>query len=275
MKIGLYALHRGENVDPDRVRECAQRCERLGFESLWVGDHIALPDDAPDSATEPRTEAVTTLAYLAAVTTTIKLGVGVLVLPQRQPVLLAKQLTTIDVLSRGRLLVGVGVGYVEAELAAFGVTLAERAERTEEYLAAIRAMWTQTRTFRRRHVQWDGVVQSPVPSQPTGPPIIMGGHAQPALKRATRLADGWFGWNLTSNEAGAYIDQLRGHRCDAGRSDPLEITVVPAQLPSWSERDAYAAAGVDRLVLVPDEMTVDATDRLIDHAEVELFGEPT
>ena len=274
MKIGLYALHRGGNVDPDRVRDCAQRCERLGFESLWVGDHIALPDDAPDSATEPRTEALTTLAYIAAVTVTVKLGVGVLVLPQRHPVLLAKQLTTIDTLSKGRLLVGVGVGYVEAELAAFGVTLAERAERTEEYLAATRAMWTQTRTFRGRHVQWDGVVQSPVPLRPSGPPIILGGHARPALTRAARLADGWFGWNLTCDEAAGYVDQLRRYRRETGRSDPLEITVVPAQLPSRSDRDAYAAAGVDRLVLVPDEMTADTTDRLIDHAAVELLGAP-
>src|SRR5690348_9287062 len=109
MKYALYALHRGENVQPRRLADVARRVEALGFESLWVGDHVALPDDAPDSSTEPRLEALTTLTYLAAVTERLRLGVGVLVLPQRQPVLLAKQLTSLDVLSGGRLDVGIGV----------------------------------------------------------------------------------------------------------------------------------------------------------------------
>src|SRR6266536_1157376 len=115
MKIALYGLHRGSSADPETMARRARRAEELGFESLWIGDHIALPAEGADSATQPRLEAVVALTHLAALTTRVRLGLGVIVLPQRQPVLLAKQLTSIDVLSGGRLIVGIGAGWVEPE----------------------------------------------------------------------------------------------------------------------------------------------------------------
>src|SRR5919109_5066241 len=142
MDFGLYGLHKGENADPDALARRARAAEDAGFESIWVGDHIALPEDAPDDAYDGRLEALVTLAHLAAVTRRVRLAVGVIVLPQRQPVLLAKQLTSIDVLSGGRLMVGVGVGYVEPEFRALGVSLADRGARTDEYLAVMRTLWT-------------------------------------------------------------------------------------------------------------------------------------
>ena len=108
-----------------------------------MGDHIALPTTAPDDPYQPRLEALITLAHLAAVTARVKLGCGVIILPQRQPVLLAKQLTSIDVLSGGRLIVGLGVGYVEQELSALGVAMSERGARTDEYVAAMQALWDE------------------------------------------------------------------------------------------------------------------------------------
>ena len=120
LKFGLYGLHKGDNVAPETLARRARLAEDAGFESLWVGDHIALPADAPDDPREPRLEAVVALSHLAAVTTRIRLGFGVIVLPQRQPVLLAKQIASIDVLSAGRLTIGFGVGYVEAEFRAMG-----------------------------------------------------------------------------------------------------------------------------------------------------------
>ena len=143
MNFGLYGLHKGENASPDALARGARAAEDAGFESIWVGDHIALPPDAPDDAFDPRLEAIVTLAHLAAVTERVKLGLGVIILPQRQPVLLAKQLTTVDVLSEGRLLVGLGVGYLEAELAALGSTLAERGARMDESIAAMRVRWDE------------------------------------------------------------------------------------------------------------------------------------
>jgi alkanesulfonate monooxygenase SsuD/methylene tetrahydromethanopterin reductase-like flavin-dependent oxidoreductase (luciferase family) len=138
LKFGLYGLLRGD-VDPGTLARRGQLAEQAGFESLWVGDHIALPGQDGE---QPRLEVVVAVSYLAAVTATVRLGFGVIVLPQRQPVLLARQLSSIDILSRGRLMAGFGVGYVEPELRALGVPLAERGARTDEYLAAMRALWT-------------------------------------------------------------------------------------------------------------------------------------
>src|SRR5215217_7720225 len=120
LKFGIFGLHRGENTNPATLTRRAQLAESAGFESVWVGDHVTLPYGAQaianNPADQPRLEVVVALAYLAAVTTRVRLGVGVIVLPQRQPVLLAKQLTSVDVLSGGRLTVAVGAGYVEPEL---------------------------------------------------------------------------------------------------------------------------------------------------------------
>lgn len=265
MKIGLYGLHRGRNSEPEILAARARRAEALGFESIWVGDHIALPDDSPDPADEPRLEALTALTYVAAVTTSIRLGVGVLVLPQRQPVLLAKQLTSLDRLSRGRLHVGVAVGYVEAELAAFGVALDERVARTEEYVAVLRALWRHDRSFAGRYVGFRDVSQHPAPVAASGPPLIFGGHAPAALARAARLGDGWFGWGLSPEDAATAIARLHGLRDDHGRgSQPFEITLVPDDPRRPDAGAAYAAVGVDRLVLVAPTTPDDRTEETIE-----------
>jgi probable F420-dependent oxidoreductase len=272
MEYALYALHRNENTEPRRLAAAARRVEEVGFESIWVGDHIALPADAPDSATEPRLEALTTLTYLAAVTERVRLGVGVLVLPQRQPVLLAKQLTSIDRLSGGRLIVGVGVGYVEAELGAFGVALGERAARTDEYLDVLRALWRHDEHHAGRFVTFDGVVQYPAPVQQPHPPVVVGGHARPALERAARAGDGWFGWDLTPDDVAPLLERLGEARARAG-GPRLEITIAPPD-PFLSAETAarYAELGVDRLVLVPSEMNAETTDAVIEHAAEHLIG---
>jgi len=139
VKFALFGLHRGTSIQPDTMVREAKLAEESGFEAIWVGDHVALPRDLGDAAQVPRLEALVALSYMAAVTTRVRLGAGVIVLPQRQPVLLAKQLTSIDVLSKGRLTVGIGVGYVDAELRALGASLADRGARTDEYLAALHA----------------------------------------------------------------------------------------------------------------------------------------
>jgi probable F420-dependent oxidoreductase len=197
MKFGLYGLHKGENTAPDAIARRARAAEDAGFESIWVGDHIALPLDAPDDAHDPRLEAVVTLAHLAAVTRRVRLGFGAIVLPQRQPVLLAKQLTSVDVLCDGRLIVGFGVGYLEPELRALGATLAERGARTDEYIAAMLALWDEpVPRFEGSFVAFSDVIQRPRPVQRPHPPIVIGGASPPAFRRA-RAAGGWYGWEPT------------------------------------------------------------------------------
>src|SRR5260370_38539688 len=174
LKLALFGLHWYQQTDPDTIAHQAHRAEEAGFEALWVGDHIALPAQGED---EPRLEALTALTYLAAVTTRIRLGLGVIVLPQRQPVLLARQLTSIDVLSKGRLSVRIGVGHIEAELQALGVSFAERGARTDEYLAAMLTLWRESAaTFAGRFIAFDGRVEPPRPLQRPNPPIIIVGQ---------------------------------------------------------------------------------------------------
>ncbi|MGE3911428.1 MAG: TIGR03619 family F420-dependent LLM class oxidoreductase, partial [Chloroflexota bacterium] len=189
LSFGLFGLHRGTNADPEVLARRAQLAESAGFESVWLGDHVTLPYGEQAfpylPADEPRLEVVVALGYLAAVTNRVRLGLGVIVLPQRQPVLLAKQLTTVDVLSRGRLIFGVGVGYLVPELEALGANLADRGARTDEYLAAIRAIWdAEAPSFSGRFVQFTNVMQRPLPVQQPHPPIVVGGSSVPAYRRA-------------------------------------------------------------------------------------------
>jgi probable F420-dependent oxidoreductase len=263
--FGLYGLHKGENTAPAALARRARIAEDAGFESIWVGDHIALPPDAPDDAYDARLEAVVTLAHLAAVTRRVRLATGVIILPQRQPVLLAKQLTSIDVLSGGRLIVGLGVGYLEAELNALGATLADRGTRTDEYIAAMRALWGEAMPdFEGRFVAFSNVLQRPTPAQQPHPPIVIGG-ASPAAYRRARAADGWYGWETTPEQVAAVRAEL-GER--------LEITVTPSPPGPIDIELArrYADAGVDRLVLQPPDTTGASIDELIAACRETLIG---
>jgi probable F420-dependent oxidoreductase len=263
LKLGLFGLHKGDNVDPATLARRARDAEDAGFESLWVGDHIALPADAPDDPREPRLEAVVALAHLAAVTTRIRLAFGVIVLPQRQPALLAKQIASIDVLSQGRTTLGFGVGYVEAEFRAMGAELAGRGARADAYLEAMLALWDEpVPELAGEHVTLSGVIARPLPAQRPHPPIVIGGHSKAALARAARVGGGWFGWELSPDQVREYAERLPG----------LEITVTPDAEVDLGLARRYAAAGVDRLVLQPASSAGAAADDLIAFAREELIG---
>ena len=276
LKLALFGLHRGSSVDADTIVRRARLAEEAGFEALWVGDHIALPRGGGDSAEQPRLEALVALTYLAAVTTRVRLGVGVLVLPQRQPVLLAKQLTSIDVLSRGRLTVGIGVGYVEPELRALGTTLADRSARTDEFLAAMRCLWGEAEpAFTGRHVSFADVMQRPLPAQRPHPPIVVGGHSPAAYRRAVRVANGWYGWQLDVEETRRTVVELRETARRLERPPELgelEITITPPAAVDVETALRYADAGVHRLALQPETMDGTAIDELIATVGDQLVG---
>jgi probable F420-dependent oxidoreductase len=277
LELALYGLHRGSSTDPDTLVRRARAAEDAGLDALWVGDHIALPADGDgDPAEQPRLEALVTLAHLAAMTTRIGLGVGVIVLPQRQPVLLAKQLTSLDVLSKGRLTVGVGVGYVEPELTALGASLADRAARTDEYLAAMRALWDEpVPSFDGEFVQFSGVIQRPRPAQRPHPPIVVGGHAPRAYRRAAQLGNGWYGWDLDPDQTADALASLRAAEATHGRPPELgelEITITPPGPVDLDTARRYADLGVHRLVYQPDTMDGTAIDDLIDSLANTLVG---
>ena len=280
MKFALFGLHRGSSADPEALVRRARRAEDAGFESLWIGDHIALPPGDPgdtgNPAEEPRLEVLATLAFLAAATDRVRLATGVIVLPQRHPILLAKQLATIDVLSNGRLIVGVGVGYLEAELAAFDVPLAERGARTDEFLAAMRTLWdSPTPAFDGRFVSFRNLIQRPRPVQRPHPPIVIGGDSTAAFHRAVASANGWYGWELDVDRTASSLAALHGAASRIERSPDLgelEITVTPPGVLDLEMARRYSDLGVHRLAVQPATTTDSTIDALIDLVGDTLVG---
>jgi probable F420-dependent oxidoreductase len=249
MDLALFGLHRGPGIEPETLARRARAAEDAGLESLWVGDHVAPPVRA---GKDDRLEAVVAVGFLAAVTSRVRLAIGVVVLPQRHPVLLAKQLSSLDILTGGRLTVGVGAGYVEEELAAFGVPLTERGARTDDYLATVRAIWRGETSHEGRFVSYEGVAQSPSPVQRPHPPIVVGGHSPAALNRAARQGNGWFGWDLDLADTGVMLASLRrAVRTEErpARLGVLEITVAPKERLRLDVARRFADLGVHRLVL--------------------------
>jgi probable F420-dependent oxidoreductase len=252
MRFGLFGMNFGPCADPALQARVAAAAEEAGFDSIWTGEHVAMPirdNPVPTPAETPFLDSLVALANVAARTATIRLGTGVLVLPHHNPVLLAKALATLDVVSGGRLSAGFGGGYVEAEFRALGVSFADRGRMTDEYVDAIRTLWTdELPRFAGRFVAFDGIRFEPKPRQRPHPPIVIGGHAGPALRRAARVGDGWYGFGLTVERTAAIVEELR--RLRAGLP-PLEISLTTFEPLDEALVARAAAAGVDRLVLAP------------------------
>jgi probable F420-dependent oxidoreductase len=284
VKFGLYAINYGTCADPDSLVRVAQYAEASGLESLWAGEHIVLPSpQPPDYAIAPEIpflDAVIAVALTAANTTSITVATGILELPLHQPVLLAKQLASVDQISGGRLVVGVGVGYLAPEFAALGVPLNERATRADEHLRAMRALWTMAAPeFHGRHVQFAGVDAHPRPVQAGGPPIMIGGNSAIARRRAITSARGWIPADLdldAAREARRGLDRDLGDLVRPDSLGPFDFTVIsPTNRLDLRLVDGYRALGVDRLIVLPGldvpthrryhAVPIDEIFRTIDH----------
>ena len=281
MKIGLCSAGGGLCTQPGVLGRVAEHAEAAGLESLWVSEHLVAPDPRrPPSQLDPvfpMFEPVVALAYAVARTTTLRFGTGVIVLPLRNPLILAKEIATLDVLSEGRVLLGIGVGYVEAEFRALGVPFDHRGERTDEYLDAMRAIWTQGHpSFHGRFVDFEGVQSHPRPFQHPHPPIVVGGWTAPALRRAAQQGSGWYGWGLDHDETASTLAELRAVVRNVER-DPalgeLEITITPPAPVDLRAAQRYAILGVHRLNLpVPGEEGESDLLRFIDDIGTEIVG---
>jgi probable F420-dependent oxidoreductase len=231
MRIGVVVPQREIGNDPIVIRDYAQAAEGLGYSHLLVFEHVLgaglanRPDwrgayDVNDAFHEP----FVLFGFLAGLTTRIELVTGVLVLPQRQAALVAKQAAEVDVLSRGRLRLGVGVGWNDVEYEALGEDFRSRGRRIEEQIALLRALWTEPAanfTGRWHRVREAGVNPLPV-QRPI--PIWLGGHAEAVVKRTAVMGDGWFPQMTPGREAQEAVDRLRDYAADAGR-DPDEIGI--------------------------------------------------
>ena len=261
--IGLFLHNHHIQSDPGVAVGVAEHAEELGYESLWAGEHVVVPSPrvppSPMEPGEPILDPVVLLAHLAARTERLRLGTGVLVLPQRNPLVLAKQLATLDVLSRGRLEVGIGAGYLEPELTAIGVPMSERGSRTDEYLAAMRALWTQDApAYEGRHVRFAAVDAHPRPVQ-RPLPVMVGGRTPAAHRRAARSADGWYGYMHSPESTAEHVAALRKASAEAGREHPLHISITPDRPLDEATVAAYAKAGTDRLIVAPPPTATEQT----------------
>jgi len=259
VKLGLFNINMGPQTRPDTLARAARAAEEAGFESLWAGEHVVLPDPqvppSPMAPQDPALDPFVALTYAAAVTTTIRLATGIVILPQRNPVVLAKQIASLDVLSGGRFTLGVGVGYLEPEFRAIGANFAERGAVTDEYLDAMAHLfYDEHPEHHGRFVDFAGIDAHPRPVQ-RPVPVVIGGHTAAAYRRAVRRGHGWYGFALTPEAAAASIEGLRRAREEVERPaelGELEISVTPRGRLTAESAAAFAELGVDRLVIIPN-----------------------
>lgn len=273
MKFGLFGINVGACAQPDVASRVAQAAEAAGFESVWTGEHVVLPDpQVPPSPVPPETpflDPAVSLAFLAARTTRIRLGTGIIILPQRNPLVLAKELASVDVVSKGRLIFGLGVGYLKQEFDALGISFAHKGARSIEYLQAMLAVWTQPQpSYGGRFVSFNGIQSLPRPVQQPHPPIVIGGHTPEAFARAVRFGNGWYGFAMDLDTTATCVSGLQ----DAQRQHErvglgaLEISITPRGKLDSETVARFAALGVHRLVPAPMGATEADLLRFIDRA---------
>ncbi|MFI8191641.1 LLM class F420-dependent oxidoreductase [Streptomyces sp. NPDC085946] len=259
MELGVNGLNAKAVLGPAETVRLARLAEELGYRSWWAGEHVVLPSprvpEAPMEPTDPILDPLVHLAYVAAVTERLELGTGIVILPQRNPLVLAKQVASLDVLSGGRLLLGVGAGYLEPEMTAVGVPYTQRGRRTDEYLDAMRALWTQPApSYQGRYVAFDGIDAHPRPVGGNGPRIVIGGHSPAAFRRAVARGHGWFGNGDGPDDLVRHLAGLRKAAAEVERPEwlgRLEITFMQFSPVDAGTARRYADLGVDRLVVYP------------------------
>ncbi|MCP9211820.1 LLM class F420-dependent oxidoreductase [Streptomyces cucumeris] len=263
MQVGLHALGIGNGARPRIIRAVAEAAEAHGFATLWAGEHIVMVD-TPSSrypysadgriavpADADWLDPLLALTFAAAVTTRIGLATGILLLPEHNPVAVAKQAATLDVLSAGRLTLGVGVGWSAEEFAALGVPFAHRGRRTAEYVAVLRTLWDRdVASFEGEFTRFEGIRVNPKPVRDRRIPVVVGGNSDAALRRVAAFGDGWYGFNLPAEAVGERVRALREYRA-SHHSPATEPTVAVALSDGGPEQlPALAEAGVTELVVV-------------------------
>ncbi len=283
MKLGVFLPVSGRAAVPEVLTEAARQAETLGFDSVWAAERLVNPWEMktqyPYSATEswfvppesPFLETFNVLAFLAGVTERVSIGASVIVLPYRHPLYTARVATSIDTLSKGRLIMGVGIGWMIEEFEALGVTFKDRAAMSAEQLQIFQLLWSEERpSFQGTHYRFDPVSVSPKPVQQPRFPIWVGGESEPARKRAAKYGDAWFSYfvRTTPEALAAGYSQVGGWAVEAGRDPdeiklcccrPIDITAEPVPqeedtLKGSSEQlvealKRYESVGVEHMAL--------------------------
>ena len=249
MKIGYFSIGLGPLTNPEWVRAAATTAERVGFSALWAPEHIVLVDrfsskypyPAGEFSTDtPIADPFTTLVFAAACTKTIRLATGICLVPEHNPLALAKTAATADRLSGGRLVLGTGIGWLEEEFRALGVPWERRAQRTREYIDVMRKLWREDRSsYSGEFVKFSDVRSFPKPANPGGIPVWFGGESEPALRRVAEYGDGWIGFNLTPDQQrqksdGSRSCSKRAAASAATSNSPHRPTNIRLPLTIWS-----------------------------------------
>jgi len=264
MKIGYFAVGIGATVSPGALRMVAMAAERLGFATLWAPEHVVLVEQYaskypyssgrfPGSADIPIADPFATLAYAAACTTTIRLGTGICLVPEHNPLVLAKTAATVDRLSGGRFILGVGIGWLAEEFAALGIPFERRAARTREYIDVMRKLWTEPQSSHAgEFVSFDAVLSYPKPVLGTGVPVWFGGESAAALRRVAEYGDGWLGFKVSPSQAGEKIRRIEDLLKANGRKrSDVTLAISPYTDPiTPDDLKRYRDAGADEVALL-------------------------
>jgi probable F420-dependent oxidoreductase len=265
MKIGIFAMGTGKMMGGALLSTLASNAERLGASTLWVPEHVVLIDKysskypysqdgvLPAPTNAPIFDPFLALTWMAAATKKIRLATGICLVPEHNPVVLAKVVATLDFLSGGRSILGVGIGWLEEEFQAIGIPWERRAHRTRECIAAMRRLWgDDVSSYAGEFYNFEGVRSFPKPAQRAKLPIFFGGESGPALKRVAEYGNGWVGFNLTPDEAAAKIQKIEELLKANGRKlSEVEIAASPyTKAITKDDLKRYRDAGVQELVLV-------------------------
>jgi probable F420-dependent oxidoreductase len=262
MKLGISFANSGKFSRPEVFVELARDCETVGIESIWTVEHVVIPQphmpypgskdgQMPGGDEVPIPDPLIPLAYAAAITSRLKFSTGVIILPQRHPLYLAKQLATLDLLSNGRLMVGIGSGWMKEEFDSLQIAFNVRGARTDESIQAMRILWRDAAaSFHGKHFNFREVKSYPKPVQKDGIPIHIGGHSLAAARRAGRYGDGFFPTLTSPEKLGELFDVARDEAKKTGRSpDAIELSAMTAPKPDSVK--ALRDIGVSRIVLAP------------------------
>jgi probable F420-dependent oxidoreductase len=264
MKIGVFATFMSPLATPQMIRDFGRRAEDIGLDSIWMGEHVALFDKntfgypgskdgrIPVPEGGGMLDVTATFGFLAAATERLRLGTGVALVPQRNPLYTAKEVCTLDWLTNGRIDFGIGVGWNKEEVEACGYRWEDRGARCDEFLEVMRQLWTEpVVNFAGRWVNFKTCRLDPKPIQKPHVPIIVGGYADAALRRTVRFGAGWYGFSRDPASTKDMIGQLDGAFLKAGRKrgPNFQIIVTPPLSMPVDSMQTYAEIGVDRLIV--------------------------
>lgn len=264
MKIGVFSTFMSPLATPGMIRDFGRRAEDLGLDSIWMGEHVVLFDRQtfgypgskdgriPVPPGGGLLDVTATFGFLAAATTTLRLGTGVALVPQRNPIYTAKEICTLDWLSGGRIDFGIGVGWNKEEVEICGYRWEDRGARCDEFIEVMRRLWTEPVVdFQGRWLRFETARLDPKPIQKPHPPIIVGGYAEAAYRRAARFGAGWYGFNREPAGVTDHLRQLDAAFARAGkkRGDEFQIIITPPMSMAIDAMPGYAELGVHRLVV--------------------------